>query len=82
MLTMTSTLTKKSIGKQDQLGLNCVREICIFMYKIASVRRGALSHIPLHKVFVFVWIKWTAEQKLCCVMYVDFGFYEQNFKQP
>lgn len=54
MLTMTSTLTKKSIGKQDQLGLNSVREICIFMYKIASVGRGALSHIPLHKVFVFV----------------------------
>lgn len=37
-----------------QLGLNGIREICIFMYKIASVGRGALSHVPLHKVFVFV----------------------------
>lgn len=47
MLTMTSMLTKihrktvLSTAAAYQFGLNCIREICIFMYKIASVGRGA-----------------------------------------
>lgn len=57
MLSMSSPFYRKvglSHTAAHQLNLKGIRKICIFMYKIISVERGGLSHIALHKLFVFV----------------------------